>query len=237
MLVRSALVPTGCVVHEKYAQQQQRERKRRGKPRDDCISWFRFVDDVFAIIKRAATEHFLEHLNRQNNAIQFTIEREKNGELPFMDTTVCWLPNGKLATNTYGKPTHTGRFLQYNSDHLHKVKAAVATSLLRRVDNISLSEEAKRQETERVLTELAVNRYPENFLRREQRKHQRKIKNDAKQNPRDNRHSDTSPTICATSPYIKGVSKAIRRVLAPLDIVTACSGRKKEMDTYEEGKG
>ena len=38
MLVRSALVPTGCVVHEKYAEQQQRERKRRGKPRDDCIS-------------------------------------------------------------------------------------------------------------------------------------------------------------------------------------------------------
>ena len=38
MLVRSALVPVGCMIHEKFLEQQQREKKRPGKPRDDCIS-------------------------------------------------------------------------------------------------------------------------------------------------------------------------------------------------------
>ena len=39
-LVRSALSPKVkvCKVHEKFVEQQQRERKKRGKPRDDCIS-------------------------------------------------------------------------------------------------------------------------------------------------------------------------------------------------------
>ena len=65
-------------------------------------------------------------------------------------------------------------------------------------------------------------------MRREQRKHMRKMKKDTKQNPRDNSHSDTSPTICATIPYIEGVSEAIRRVLAPLDIGTTCTTRKRK---------
>ena len=38
ILVRSALLPKGCTVHNKYIEQQQREKKRPGKPRDDCIS-------------------------------------------------------------------------------------------------------------------------------------------------------------------------------------------------------
>ena len=54
------------------------------------------------------------------------------------------------------------------------------------------------------------------------------MEEDAKQNPRDNRNSDTSPTIRATILYIKGVSEAIRRVLAPLNIGTACTTRKRK---------
>ena len=36
-LVRSALVPNHCIVHEKYLEQQQGT-KRRGRPRDDCLA-------------------------------------------------------------------------------------------------------------------------------------------------------------------------------------------------------
>ena len=37
-LVRSALHPGGCIVHARFVEQQEREKKRRGKPYDDCIS-------------------------------------------------------------------------------------------------------------------------------------------------------------------------------------------------------
>ena len=37
-LVRSALLPTTCRTHDRYEEQQQREKKQRGKPCDDCVS-------------------------------------------------------------------------------------------------------------------------------------------------------------------------------------------------------
>ena len=37
-LVRSAFIPPTCSVHQKFEEQQMREKRTRGKPRDDCIS-------------------------------------------------------------------------------------------------------------------------------------------------------------------------------------------------------
>ena len=37
-LVRSALLPARCTVHDKFEEQQRKEKRQRGKPRDDCIS-------------------------------------------------------------------------------------------------------------------------------------------------------------------------------------------------------
>ena len=46
-------------------------------------TWFRFVDDVFSIVKKAAVHRFLRHLNDQHASIQFTMELEEDGKLPF----------------------------------------------------------------------------------------------------------------------------------------------------------
>ena len=37
-LVRSALQPTGCTVHDKFIEEKQRLKRRPGRPREDCIS-------------------------------------------------------------------------------------------------------------------------------------------------------------------------------------------------------
>ena len=39
--------------------------------------WNRFVDDVFSIIRRNSVEQFLQHLNKQDKNIVFTVEVEK----------------------------------------------------------------------------------------------------------------------------------------------------------------
>ena len=43
--------------------------------------WHRFVDDVIMIVKRTEATRLLEHLNRQNPRIHFTVEEEKDGSL------------------------------------------------------------------------------------------------------------------------------------------------------------
>ena len=68
--------------------------------------WLRFVDDVLAIVKRTSLPSMLEHLNKQNAAITFTMEVEKDGKLPFLDGEIE-RENTRLNLSVYRKPTHT----------------------------------------------------------------------------------------------------------------------------------
>jgi len=47
--------------------------------------WKTYVDDTFVIMKRSKLSEFLTHLNTIENSIQFTMEKEKEGCLPFLD--------------------------------------------------------------------------------------------------------------------------------------------------------
>ena len=47
--------------------------------------WFRCVDDTFTSMLEEFVDLFLNHLNRQHQRINFTIELEENRELPFLD--------------------------------------------------------------------------------------------------------------------------------------------------------
>lgn len=50
--------------------------------------WVRYVDDVFAVIKKSDEEKLEKILNRQSDTIKFTMEKETNGQLPFLDVLV-----------------------------------------------------------------------------------------------------------------------------------------------------
>ena len=200
--------------------------------------WFRFVDDVFSIIRKDAVESFLLYLNQQHPAIQFTMEVEKDRKLPFLDITVCRQVDGRLATNTYRKPTHTGRFLQFDSNHPASVKNSVALSLLKRVGNITESDEAKHREIEQVVSELSANGYPLPFLRRAQRKaHQWETSlREATKTITVPKAADDKTNITATIPYVRGTSEGIRRVLAKLGIKTAFTSRGRKWSLMRGAK-
>ncbi|KFD60076.1 hypothetical protein M514_27749 [Trichuris suis] len=49
----------------------------------------RYVDDIFAIVKKGHEQSFLHHLNGLfTEHIKFTIEKEHGGRLPFLDALV-----------------------------------------------------------------------------------------------------------------------------------------------------
>ena len=58
--------------------------------------WKRYADDTFCVMEKEDTQTFLDHLNSLCPTIQFIMELEENGCLPFLDT----LLEGEMAEST-----------------------------------------------------------------------------------------------------------------------------------------
>ena len=79
--------------------------------------WKRYVDDTVAVIKSDQVSTFHSHLNSINPHIQFTMEIESNGSLPFLDVLLTRQPDGCIVTSVYRKATATDKYLSFNSHH------------------------------------------------------------------------------------------------------------------------
>ncbi|XP_077498768.1 uncharacterized protein LOC144109871 [Amblyomma americanum] len=97
--------------------------------------FFRYIEDCFCIIQNGLVNKFLDHLNSLERAIQFTIEEELDGRLPFLDVLVSREGQG-LSSSVYRKETHTGRYLYFNSVHPASHKKAVVSTLLQRAKRL-----------------------------------------------------------------------------------------------------
>ena len=92
----------------------------------------RYVDDIFCLFKcETDAERFLSFLNRQHPNIKFTIEKEKNKQLPFLDILNDSSSN-KLVTSVYRKPTYTGLLTNYNSFTSPNYKKGLIKTLIDR---------------------------------------------------------------------------------------------------------
>ena len=49
-------------------------------------AWERFSDNVYSIVKRTHLENFFQDINKLHQNIKFTLEKESNRELAFLDT-------------------------------------------------------------------------------------------------------------------------------------------------------
>ncbi|KFD63872.1 hypothetical protein M514_23863, partial [Trichuris suis] len=92
----------------------------------------RYVDDIFAMVKKGHEEAFLHHLNGLfTEHIKFTIEKERRGRLPFLDALVM-KDDHRLKTTVYRKPTNTDGYLNYHSHHPKSVKTGIVTGIVDR---------------------------------------------------------------------------------------------------------
>ena len=60
--------------------------------------WKRYVDDVISAVSGNKAERLLSHLNSVEPSIQFTLKREKDRHLPFLDLDVSRGVQGNLET-------------------------------------------------------------------------------------------------------------------------------------------
>ena len=77
--------------------------------------YFPFVDDTFAIFgSELGIDHFQEKLNLLHPALKFTVEKEQNNFLNFLDVLVE-KEGTEFLTSIYRKPTFTGQYIRWNS--------------------------------------------------------------------------------------------------------------------------
>jgi hypothetical protein len=127
--------------------------------------WFRFVDDSYTCLLKDYVSEFHDHLNSINPNIQFTVEKETESKLAFLDTMTTRDNTNPIEVSVYRKPTHTNKYLDFNSHHPTTHKRSVVNSLLNRADIIPTSTSGKRKERKHVFNVLMDNGYPKQFFK------------------------------------------------------------------------
>jgi len=76
-----------------------------------------YINDTCTALPPDQVQAFHAQLNSLKPLIQFTLESEKNSTLPFLGTEFTHHPDGSLPTRVYRKPTHTDKYLDFQSHH------------------------------------------------------------------------------------------------------------------------
>ena len=177
--------------------------------------WLRYVDDTFVVWPHdeEKLDSWLESLNNISESIKLTMEKEVNNKLAFLD--VCVEKNNRtLVTSVYRKHTHTGQYLNFNSNHPKHVKIGVAKSLVSRAYKICSTPEALNHEIVHIRDELRTNGYPQSIINNIVRTHKpgNITKTVEDKNP---------PLTTITIPYVPNISEKIRRITRQYNIRTA----------------
>lgn len=124
----------------------------------------KYVDDMFLVMKRHEINQMMTDINTRHPTLRFTIERENNNKIAFLDVTVI-RENNTLHTNWYRKEIASGRILNYLSSHPYNMKRSIATAFAKRV--IRLSHEKYHRDNYRIIKEtLLKNNYPTSMIDR-----------------------------------------------------------------------
>ena len=79
--------------------------------------WLRYMDDTLILSQHQEDDQILlNNLNSICLSLQFTIEKEQDNKLPFLDVLVTRTEQG-FRSSVYRKPTFTGQYLNFNSHH------------------------------------------------------------------------------------------------------------------------
>lgn len=139
--------------------------------------WHRYVDDIFAVIKKSETDKIITIINNKFPSIQFTCEKEDEHfhALPFVDIEVKRIiRNFKFAV--FKKTSSTDRYITNDSYCPYSEKLAAFHSMIYRLSRLPLSIEKYNGEYKQILNTVNINGYVKSIIDRLLKKHSIKLK-------------------------------------------------------------
>jgi len=98
--------------------------------------YYRYVDDIIIMTPSNKLEETLEKFNSQHNRIKFTIETNKDNFINFLNLKIM-VNDKKLNFDLYSKPTSSGRFINFHSNHPVAHKKGIIYGMVDRVLKLS----------------------------------------------------------------------------------------------------
>ena len=89
--------------------------------------------------------------------------QKEDKTIPFLDVLLIIQEDGSLGHKVYRKPTHTDRYLHYNSFHHPSIKNSVCKTLINRAKTICEVDNIEG-ELEHLRSVLKMNGYPKKFI-------------------------------------------------------------------------
>ena len=90
------------------------------------------MDDIIRSILKDRIESKLLEIDSIHTSLKFTIEKEQNAFLPFLDMKII-RENGRLESTWYTKPTDTGLVMNFHSLAPMKYMTSVVTGFVHRI--------------------------------------------------------------------------------------------------------
>ena len=120
--------------------------------------YLRYVDDTLAAFDNEQYSlNFLDFLNNRHPNIKFTIEKQSNHSITFLDVFISCINNQNLTLQAYHKSTYTGLLLNFTSlsNKISSIKCLIDSSF-----KICNNWNSFHNEIENIKSNLVKNAHP-----------------------------------------------------------------------------
>lgn len=124
---------------------------------ENIFFWYRYVDDILVCFtgNNIDLQYTLNHLNSIHPKIKFTVEKEKESSINFLDLSIN-RGNNEFSFNIYRKPTFTDTTIPQHSVHPISHKLSSYRSMIHRAFTIPLDDNTRTIELN-TIKQIATN--------------------------------------------------------------------------------
>ena len=174
----------------------------------DVIFYQRYVDDIFCLFNSEIDAiAFFHYLNSRHKNLKFTMEKEVENKLPFLDVLVSKDANGSTQTNVHRKNTFTGLLTNFFSFCSFSYKMSLVYTLIDRTYRINSNWLGFHRDLKALISILKRNMFPLYIIDKIISRYLTSIHSDTKQF--NVKPDDMSNTRYFKLPYIGPYSKII----------------------------
>jgi hypothetical protein len=169
---------TSAMLAETYIRHMEHKQLYQILLKHKITGYFRYVDDILIVYNQQQTniDKTIIEFNKQNNHIEFKVEKEHHNSVNFLDLTIQ-RRNKKLEFEIYMKPTHIDIMIPNDSSHPYENKTSAIKYPINRVNTNPITKEAKKKQIAIIHNILRNNKYDNKTLNTAHQKSQKQKEN------------------------------------------------------------